>query len=133
MKKIVGFCGITCSDCPAFIATQRNDPELKKEVAKAWSTDKEKLRPEDINCGGCFAAREALFSYCLTCVVRRCGSERGVENCAHCHEFPCVKLTVLWRSERDPVPRKTLEEMRKKLRPGRQHIRLRANMRLSVS
>ena len=62
-EKMIAFCGIVCSDCHAFTATQRNDTELKKKVAKSWSTEKETLKPEDINCGGCFAGREALFRY----------------------------------------------------------------------
>ena len=52
-KKMVAFCGIVCDDCRAFIATQRNDRKLKEEVAKAWSTEKETLKPEDIDCDGC--------------------------------------------------------------------------------
>ena len=116
MAKIIGFCGITCSDCRAFIATQRNDTELKKEVAKAWSTEKEPLKPEDINCGGCFAGLEALFRYCLTCEVRRCGYQKGVENCAHCGEFPCAKVTGFWESMGTTEPQATLEAIKEKLR-----------------
>lgn len=115
-ERIVGFCGMVCSDCRVFIATQRNDRKLKQEVAKAWSTEKETLKPEGINCGGCFAGREALFRYCLICEVRRCGYEKGVENCAYCREFPCAKLSALWKSEGDTTLRATLEEIRKKLR-----------------
>jgi len=114
-KKMVAFCGIVCDDCRAFIATQRNDRKLKEEVAKAWSTEKETLKPEDIVCDGCLATAGRLFKFCATCEVRRCGYEKSVENCAYCREFPCVKLTSLWKSEGITKAKATLEEIRKKL------------------
>jgi len=115
-KRIVGFCGIVCSDCRVFTATQRHDAELKKEVAKSWSTETEKLEPEDINCEGCFASGEKLLKFCETCAVRRCGYGKNVENCAYCDEFPCVKLTDLWKSMESTQQKATLEEIRKGLR-----------------
>jgi len=115
-KKMIGFCGITCNDCRALIATQRNDAELKKEVAKAWSTKKETLKPEEINCDGCLATGRRLFKFCGVCGVRRCGYEKGVENCAYCREFPCDKLTDLWKSFNITEAKATLEKIRKKLR-----------------
>jgi hypothetical protein len=114
-KKMVAFCGITCNDCRTFIATQRNDRKLKEEVAKAWSTEKETLKPEDIDCDGCMATGRRLFKFCATCEVRRCGYEKGVENCAYCREFPCVKLTSFWKSEGATKSKTTLEEIREKL------------------
>jgi hypothetical protein len=115
-EKMVAYCGIVCNDCRAFIATQKNDTELKKEVAKKWSTEKEPLKPEDIDCGGCLATRQRLFKFCGTCAVRRCGHEKGVENCAYCREFPCEKLTGLWKWMRSAKPKATLEGIRKKFR-----------------
>jgi len=114
-EKMIAFCGITCTDCRTFIATQRNDRELRKEVAKSWSTETETLKPEDMNCDGCLATRGILYKFCATCGVRLCGYEKDVENCAHCREFPCVKLTSLWKSEGITKAKATLEEIRKKL------------------
>jgi len=115
-EKMVAFCGIECTDCRAFIATERNDRKLKGKVARAWSTEKETLRPEDINCDGCLATGQRLFKFCGVCQVRRCGHEKGVENCAYCVEFPCEKLTGFWKSFRLTKPKATLEEIRKKRR-----------------
>ncbi len=33
MKKMIGFCGINCSECPAFLATQNDDDIERKKVA----------------------------------------------------------------------------------------------------
>jgi len=114
-KRIVGVCGIICSDCRAFIATQKNDTELKKQVAESWSTEEEKVTPEDISCQGCSATGESLMRFAEACAVRRCGYDRKVENCAHCDEFPCVTLTGLWKSMGTTEERATLEEIRKGL------------------
>jgi len=112
---MIAFCGIVCTDCRAFIATQTNDSKLKKEVARAWSTKKEALKPGDINCDGCLSAGQRLFKFCEVCGVRLCGREKGVENCARCREFPCEKLTGLWRRFRLTEPKATLEGIREKL------------------
>jgi len=114
-EKMIAFCGITCSDCRALIATQRNDTELKKEVAKAWSTKEETLKPEDINCDGCLATGQRLFKFCEVCEVRRCGYGKRVENCAYCREFPCEKLTGLGKSFSITEAKATLEGIREKL------------------
>jgi hypothetical protein len=115
-EKMVAFCGIRCSDCRASIGTQRNDRELKKEVAKAWSTEKEPLKPDDIGCDGCLTTGQRLFKFCGSCEVRRCGYEKGVENCAYCREFPCTKLTSFWKSFTTTEAKATLEGIRRKLR-----------------
>ena len=113
-EKMIAFCGIVCDDCRALIATQRNDTALKKEVAKAWSTEKEPLKPEDIDCEGCLPTGRRLFKFCEICEVRRCGCEKSVENCAYCGEFPCEKLTGLWKSFSLGEAKETLERIRKK-------------------
>jgi hypothetical protein len=114
--KMIAYCGIVCTDCRAFIATQTNDRRLKEEVAKAWSTEKEPLKPEDMNCDGCMVTGRRLHTFCATCEVRRCGREKTVVNCAYCREYPCAKLTTLWKSVTESKPKATLEGIRKKLR-----------------
>jgi hypothetical protein len=115
-EKMIAFCGIVCDDCRALIATQTNDTELKKEVAKAWSTEKDTLKLEDIDCDGCLTTGQTLFKFCRTCEVRRCGYEKGVENCAYCGEFPCPTLTGFWQRFGITEAREILEGIRKKSR-----------------
>jgi hypothetical protein len=111
-KNMVGFCGIVCTDCRAFIAAQRDDTELKKEVAEAWSTEEEILEAEDISCDGCLATGRKFGG---TCEVRRCGYDKGIDNCAYCREFPCGKLTIFWENFGGTEPKETLEGIRRKL------------------
>jgi len=34
---MIGYCGIDCDQCEAFIATQKNDDALRVEVAEKWA------------------------------------------------------------------------------------------------
>ena len=113
MKKMVAYCGLLCTDCKAFIATQENDDEKRREVAEAWSKGLPvAIKPEEINCDGCLEEGR-LFSYCNTCEIRKCGKERGVINCAHCIDYNCEKLAKFL--EQAPEAKKTLEEIRQQL------------------
>jgi len=94
MNKIIAFCGLTCTECLAFIATQKDDDKEREKVAKVWSKEfKRKIKPEEINCDGCLEESGRLFNYCKVCIIRECGKEKVVENCAYCDDYACEKLT----------------------------------------
>lgn len=93
MEEIIAYCGITCTECPAYLATQIDDDEERAQVAERWSAEfLSEIKPEDINCDGCLAGHERYFSHCYKCEIRACGIARGVENCAHCDQYACEKL-----------------------------------------
>ena len=111
MEKMISFCGLTCTDCPAFIATQKDDDEEREKVAVMWSEQfKADLKPEDINCEGCLVDSENLFSHCKVCEIRKCGKEKKVENCAYCDEYACDKLSDIFKAV--PEAKATLDEIR---------------------
>jgi hypothetical protein len=95
MNRMIAMCGLDCDDCIAFIATQKDDNNLRERVVEAWSTEEERLRLEDVDCDGCTAGKK-LHSFCRVCEVRICGLQRGIEKCAYCDEFPYGKLEKLW-------------------------------------
>jgi len=97
--EMIAMCGLVCNDCIAFVATQKNDDKLRERVVEAWSTEKERLRLEDVDCDGC-KSEGRLYIFCEVCNVRKCGLQRGIENCGYCNEFPCEKLEKLWGSFR---------------------------------
>ena len=37
MEKMVGFCGLVCSECLGFLATQKDDDDERRRVAELWS------------------------------------------------------------------------------------------------
>jgi len=71
MDKMVAFCGITCTDCKAFIATKENDEAKKRAVAEEW-----KIQPEEVNCEGCLDQNGGHISYWGTCDIGTCGTEK---------------------------------------------------------
>jgi hypothetical protein len=112
MEKMIAVCGLVCSDCPAFIATQKDDEEERRKVAEKWCKEfKVDLKPEDINCLGCVIETEKLFNYCKVCEIRKCGKGKKVKNCAYCDEYPCEKLTEFFKMA--PHAKTNLDEIRK--------------------
>ena len=110
-EKMIAFCGIECSECPTFVATQKNDDKMREETAKKWSEMfHADIKPGDINCDGCTSQSSKLFSYCGKCDIRKCGKEKNVKNCAYCDEYPCEKLTAFFKNA--PEAKATLDEIR---------------------
>ena len=114
MDKMIAFCGLSCSGCPAFIATQKDDDKQRKKTAKAWSKIyKSDIKPEDINCDGCSEESGRLFNYCKVCEIRKCGQEKEVKNCAYCDEYACEKLIKFFNMA--PKTKTILAKIRKNL------------------
>jgi hypothetical protein len=112
MDKIIAYCGLICTDCPAYIATQADDRAALEQMAEQA---REKLNApnitlESVTCDGCLASDGRLCGYCFECQVRACGIERGMANCAHCDEYVCAKLEVFFGSA--PQARTTLDGIR---------------------
>ncbi len=93
MKQMIAHCGLVCSSCPTFLATQNNDDAAREKTAALYS---EKfglnLKPNEINCDGCLSAGSKLIGYCQSCEIRKCAMLKAVHNCAGCDEQPCEKL-----------------------------------------
>ncbi len=97
MDRMISYCGLVCTECPAYLATKDNDDQRRADTAAQWSHQfKVDIKPEDINCLGCLSDRDPVFSYCRICAIRACGGERGLDNCAQCADFGCDKLTGFW-------------------------------------
>lgn len=108
---MIAYCGIDCTECPAYLATVNNDDDQRRTVAENWSRDyNSDVRPEHINCEGCLPGQSIYFSHCTVCEIRACGKGRGVHNCAHCDDFACEKLERFF--ELVPDARNRLTEIR---------------------
>ena len=83
MSKMIAYCGLVCSDCPTYLATQNDDDVARAETAAYYA---EKfgfdLKPEDINCDGCLSEGGKLIAYCQSCEIRKCCQERELVHCA---------------------------------------------------
>ena len=92
---MIAFCGLNCAKCPAFKATQADDDEARARTAAFYAKKYGfTLTPDQINCDGCKAAGGRRLAYCRTCDVRKCGMEKGLENCVSCPSQPCDKLSA---------------------------------------
>ncbi len=114
MDKMIAFCGLTCTECPAFLATQKDNNSERKKVAELWSKQfNAEFKPEDINCDGCLSESRRLIGHCEVCEIRKCGREKHVKNCAYCDDYACEKLNKF--IDGAPDAKTTLEEIRKSL------------------
>ena len=109
---MIAICGLACTDCPAFKATQANDDRARAQVVELWSKEfKVDLKPEDINCDGCPSTNGRIFQYCRVCEIRKCGQSKQVQNCAYCDDYACDKLTAFFAMA--PAAKITLDTFRK--------------------
>ncbi|MEJ2568087.1 MAG: DUF3795 domain-containing protein [candidate division WOR-3 bacterium] len=112
MDDLVGFCGLKCNKCPAFIATKNDDDNERERIAKEWSKEyKHDFKAEDINCEGCTSIEKRHVGYCDICEVRECAIKKRVENCAYCKDYACKTLKNFFHMA--PQARNNLEEIRK--------------------
>jgi hypothetical protein len=113
MEKMIAYCGLVCTECPAFVATLENDDAKRKAVAEMWSKQyKMAVKTEDINCDGCKLEGKRLIGYCNICEIRKCGKQKQVVNCAYCDDYGCEKLTKF--TNMAPEAKASLEKIRKK-------------------
>ena len=97
MRTMIAYCGLDCEKCDAYIATARNDQELREKTARLWSKlNDTEILPEMIHCEGC-RADGVKTPYCESlCPVRRCALDRAAETCGSCDEMEkCEKVGAI--------------------------------------
>ncbi len=110
MARMIACCGLVCSECGAFIATQADDDELRRRTAAEWAESGAEIDPADINCDGCLARTGRVMDFAESCEIRACCAQKGTANCAACADYPCAKLAPC--HERSPEARATLDALR---------------------
>jgi hypothetical protein len=115
MDKIIAYCGLVCSDCPAYIATQADDRAALEQVAAKWREEfnAPDMTVESIICDGCLTDEGRKCSHCFECNIRACCMERGVVNCAYCDDYGCEKIEGFFSFV--PDARATLDAIRQSL------------------
>ncbi|MBN2587235.1 MAG: DUF3795 domain-containing protein [Candidatus Fermentibacteraceae bacterium] len=109
MSKL-GYCGLDCEGCPAFIAYRTDDQALRVKTAEEWSKEHEAdIKPGDINCTGCISTG-IQFPWCSDgCPIRQCALVMQVDSCGVCGDYPCEKLGFILDS--CPDARQRLDDM----------------------
>jgi hypothetical protein len=80
-------CGIDCFNCPVFLAQDNED--LRMKIAKNMG-----IPPDEAVCRGCRSQKGTIpfLKMAEPCQVYRCISEKGIDFCYDCSEFPCDYL-----------------------------------------
>lgn len=94
MDKMIAYCGLICTECPAYLATQANDRAELERVAAMWREEYNapNITVESVLCDGCLTDQGRKCGHCFDCDIRACAMALNVANCGHCAEYACEKL-----------------------------------------
>lgn len=115
-ERIIAFCGLVCSECEAYQATQANDQAWKERIAQKWREEyhADGITADAVNCDGCQTVGGRTIGYCAECKIRACGRERGVSTCAACADYPGCQLIQDFIKQ-VPSAKTTLDALREQL------------------
>jgi len=118
MEMILAYCGLTCTDCPALVATQANDQDALEKVAAQWREQfsAPEITANVILCDGCsLDPAKRLSAYCSTCQIRACATGyMHVTSCALCEQYESCTLLADFLCHA-PEAKATLEKIRQTL------------------
>ena len=88
MQEMIGYCGLECEKCDAYISTVDVDKSVRDKKTKLWDeVNNDTILPEHINCEGC-RADGAKTVFCEhMCETRKCALKKGVSTCSDCSEI----------------------------------------------
>lgn len=94
MEEIIAYCGLVCTDCPAYVATQAGDRAELERVAALWREEfnTPDITVESIICDGCLTDQGRKCGHCAECDIRACAMALNLANCGHCADYGCEKI-----------------------------------------
>ena len=112
MERMVAHCGLICTDCPAYAATQANDQAALEAVATQWRKEYNapNITAESVLCDGCLTDKGQKCNHCFECEIRACATSLAVINCAYCADYACERLASFF--EFVPEAKGTLDAIR---------------------
>lgn len=108
---MTAYCGLDCSKCEAYLATQSDSDERRADVAEKWSAlYHAEIKADQINCDGCKSGGRKFFHCENMCEIRKCCISKGADNCAACNDYVCETLSGFIKMA--PEAGKALERLR---------------------
>ena len=102
MKNMIGYCGLDCEKCDAYLATINDDQALREKTAKLWAElNQAPILPEHIHCQGCRVDGVKTIFCDKLCAIRQCALEKGMATCGNCADLESCS-TVRAILENDP-------------------------------
>lgn len=93
MEDIIACCGFKCNLCLAYrdnIKSKQDREKFRDGVFKYYG---DKLTLDECYCDGCITDDNGNPQRMnVECQVRPCVTERCLDNCAYCDQYPCGKL-----------------------------------------
>ena len=94
---LIAYCGIDCSKCPTYLATQSGDRgELDRLAAmRRENFGDPRFTADSMPCDGC-SGDGRLSETCAVCPIRSCAVTRSLDTCARCDGYDgCDKLPMV--------------------------------------
>jgi hypothetical protein len=96
MSNMIAYCGLDCSKCIGYIATQSGDPKELAKVAKTWSIQfNSDIKPEHVICDGCKDGNRKSYHCANLCKIRACCVDKRMKICVECEGYPCRELRYI--------------------------------------
>jgi len=112
-ERLISACGLVCSECDAYLATQAGDAAAIERVAGEWSKQfGATISAASVWCDGCMTAGERKVGHAADCEIRACVVGRGLANCAACDAYVCDQLESFLTMAAESGARETLESLR---------------------
>ncbi|MFW9936484.1 MAG: DUF3795 domain-containing protein [Candidatus Thorarchaeota archaeon] len=89
-KELLAPCGLYCGVCSIYIAHRDNNIKFKQVLLPVYKAFAKSV--DDIACTGCLSS-DVVFPVCRSCPIKKCCTDKGIEGCYQCDEFPCKFIT----------------------------------------
>jgi hypothetical protein len=95
---MLAYCGIDCSACAAYMATQANDVKKLTHLVGEWFKGSQNYTI--VMCDGC-KSESRIMQWCKECPTRLCARARTLESCALCRNYGCEKLLKVFEASQE--------------------------------
>lgn len=86
-KNLVSVCGLFCMGCGVYYSTKENNQENLQKLATRMN-----IPVEEMPCTGC--RTETRTAFCKNCNMVKCASEKNIDFCVQCVDYPCNDIKV---------------------------------------